>query len=287
LTILPESINFHITQRCNYCCRYCFAKYDNHGNELILEHQIKIINELIENGCKKINFAGGEPTLVSHLSYLIIHAKEQGAFTSLISNGTLLGENLLDLIQDSIDMIGLSIDSNRLEVENALGRTFKNLDERNSKFSHVNLIKNRARLINNYNIPLKINTIVTPLNWKENLTDLMCELKPKRWKVLEIHHINGVNNNFFEEIGQLEKWQFQQFLDCHKSLNPVVEDSNIISESYCMITPDGRFYQDTDDDYQYSTPILEVGALYAFKQINFSQVKYFKREGDYFKSTVG
>lgn len=92
----PESVNLHITEKCNYRCKFCFAKYQDSKKELGCNGFKRIINELAESSCKKINFAGGEPTLVSFLPELISHSKNQGLFTSIISNGTGINEDFLN-----------------------------------------------------------------------------------------------------------------------------------------------------------------------------------------------
>ena len=175
---LPNSINFHITQQCNYKCDFCFAKFDHNSYELSEIEQFELITELADSGCEKINFAGGEPTLVQNLSKLIKFSKDLGLFTSLISNGTGLTKKFLTKSYKNIDLIGLSIDSSDEEVNYQLGRCLTNNNEKIKPYSHVNLIKNRVELINRFNIPLKINTVVTSLNWNENLTDLISQLNP-------------------------------------------------------------------------------------------------------------
>jgi radical S-adenosyl methionine domain-containing protein 2 len=57
-----------------------------------------------------------------------------------------------------------------------------------------------------------------------------------------------------------------------------IEDNEDMIESYIMVEPSGRFYQNSmDGHYSYSLPITEVGAKSAFNQINFSLNKYDRR----------
>jgi len=53
-----------------------------------------------------------------------------------------------------------------------------------------------------------------------------------------------------------------------------------------MITPDGRFYQDTNNQHHYSQSILEIGIYEAFSQIKYQEKKYLMRGGDYFKYSI-
>ncbi|MHA1727969.1 MAG: viperin family antiviral radical SAM protein [Promethearchaeota archaeon] len=282
--IFPESVNFHLTQICNYRCKFCFAIYDCLERELNEKEAIRIIDELVKHNCLKINFAGGEPTLVKFLPNLIKYSKDLGLFVSLISNGTGISQNFLDKCGNSLDLIGLSVDSNNDTIERKLGRSYKNSLKINSNYSHIDMIMQRAETIHDYGIDLKINTTLTPLNWKDDLTDFLSELNPKRWKVFEVHRIYGINDSFFEKFGTLEQDQFNFFIKKHSKFNPVYETSEMILDSYCMITPDGRFYQNTENIHHYSKPILNIGLMNAFNQISFSTDKYHQRKGDYFKS---
>jgi len=280
---LPESINYHITERCNYCCKFCFARYKNHNKELSLKESLRLINILAENGCEKINFAGGEPTLIKHLPELINYSKDLELFVSIISNGTRIDKKFLSKCGKSLDIIGLSIDSSSDKIENKLGRCLKKYNSSNNSYSHINLIKNRVNLIKNFNIYLKINTTITPLNWNDDLREIILQLTPFRWKILEVHPIYGINDDFFKEFGKLDSWQFKSFIHRHSSLNPVWETSDMIMDSYCMITPDGCFFQDSYNYHHYSESILKFGALENFNRLEFNQNKFKFRKGDYFK----
>ena len=61
-------VNYHITNRCNYHCTYCFGKFDGQKDPSLKDAK-SIIDNIAEyfarndivNG--RINFAGGEHTL--------------------------------------------------------------------------------------------------------------------------------------------------------------------------------------------------------------------------------
>src|SRR3954453_6109191 len=59
---VPLSVNFHFTRRCNYECGFCFhtAKSSHLSS---LEDSKTVLKKLAIAGMKKINFAGGEPSL--------------------------------------------------------------------------------------------------------------------------------------------------------------------------------------------------------------------------------
>jgi len=283
---IPNSINFHITQRCNYRCDFCFAKFNQNCYELSEIEQFELITELIDNGCEKLNFAGGEPTLVKNLPKLIKFSKDLGVFTSLISNGTGLTKKFLESTYKDIDLIGLSIDSSIEEVNYQLGRCLIYNNEKIKPYSHINLIKNRVELIKKYNIPLKINTVVTSLNWNEDLTDFISLLHPIRWKILELTLLSECKFSFASKFESLKKWQFDKFIQTHKYLNPIIESNDISDESYLMITPNGKFFQNWYGEYYYSDSILEIGAINAFEQIKFSYKNFEIRGAEYFRNLI-
>lgn len=101
--------------------------------------------------------------------------------------------------------------------------------------------------------------------------------------MLEVHYLSEINNIFFNQVGFLEPWQFKTFINNHKFLNPEIKSSEMILESYCMITPDGCFYRDTNHKHNYSMPILKIGVVSAFNQIEFSKNKFESRNAEYFK----
>jgi len=283
---LPNSINFHITQRCNYKCHFCFATFGQNNRELSEIEQIELIKELTDNGCEKLNFAGGEPTLVKNLPKLIKFSKDLGVFTSLISNGTRLTKKFLEQTYKDIDLIGLSIDSAIEEINYQLGRCLTRNNEKIKPYSHINLIKNRVELIKKYNVPLKINTVVTSLNWDEDLNELISLLHPIRWKILELTLLSENKFSFASKFESLKTWQFDKFIQTHKNLNPIIESNDISNESYLMVTPNGKFFQNWCGEYYYSDSILEIGAMKAFEQIKFSSKNFELRGAEYFRNLI-
>ena len=87
-----RSVNWHITQRCNYSCRFCFSK--NLDQEIKnLETAQEILQYLRSMGMEKINLVGGEPLL--HLLFFDIAklVKSSSFVVSLVSNGYYLNDD--------------------------------------------------------------------------------------------------------------------------------------------------------------------------------------------------
>jgi radical S-adenosyl methionine domain-containing protein 2 len=81
--------------------------------------------------------------------------------------------------------------------------------------------------------------------------------------------------------------QFNSFVDKHlgRDLPVYAESNSAMTESYLMIDPKGRFYQNSasGSGYKYSECINDVGAGKALEQINFNHAvfiaRYFPVEG--------
>lgn len=108
-------INWHITEACNYKCRYCYAKWDGAGRELL--HDWSRVRNLLdelqaffhpENAANplrlhlswsgtRLNLAGGEPLLYQDASLRVLdYARSIGMAASIITNGSRFTGDLID-----------------------------------------------------------------------------------------------------------------------------------------------------------------------------------------------
>lgn len=103
-------INYHLTQACNFGCKFCFAKYEK--EQVGFEDQKAVIKNIASSGIfDSINFAGGEPLLVKKLPDLIQYAADLGLKVSVITNGYLLSDRNLEAIVPNLEMLGISCHS--------------------------------------------------------------------------------------------------------------------------------------------------------------------------------
>ena len=269
------SVNFHIVPRCNLRCDFCFATFRDVHGRLSTEDAMRIIRLLAEAGTEKLNFAGGEPTLHPQLPELIQEAKRLGMTTSVISNGL----RLLDVIKRSggaLDWAALSVDSASEATQKELGR---------GKGNHVAQALAIARASADAGCRLKLNTVVTALNWSEDMSAFVRAFKPERWKVFQVLRVVGQNDGRVEPL-LIGSEQFAAFLDRHQHLAeegiaPVPESNDAMTDSYAMIDPLGRFYGDHGGVHEVSRPILEVGVMHALRNIHFDHLKLEARGGIY------
>ncbi len=88
-----------VTRRCNLSCGYC-TEYDTVSPPIpapVLKRRIDAVHAL---GTLHICLLGGEPLLHPELSEVVAHASRH-ALTSVITNGFLLSDELVDALNDS------------------------------------------------------------------------------------------------------------------------------------------------------------------------------------------
>ena len=271
------TINWHIIQKCNYKCNYCFAKYTKDEKKEIHESKQKIevllyriydfFNTKYKGYTIRLNIAGGEPSLSKNFDFIIQKAYQIGFKVSIITNSSKLTTKFIESNAKYISMFATSIDSINDTTNIKIGRVHKDEILKVSKIiKNIELFKQL-----NYNIKIKINTVVNANNYDEYLGDLIDLIQPNKWKVLQALSIT-------KEI-YCTKNQFELFLNNHKSIktNIYKESNNDMVDSYIMIDPYGRFYQNSLVNYNYSDSILYIDVNSAFGQINFDIDKFKNR----------
>ena len=113
-------INYHITENCNFNCKFCFAKYAD--KTLKLENQKLVIEKIADSMLfDAINFAGGEPLLDKNIVEHIQCSSRLGLKPSLITNGFLLDSQTLQQILPYLTMIGISVHTFDNETKRKIG----------------------------------------------------------------------------------------------------------------------------------------------------------------------
>ena len=289
----PVVINWHLTEGCNFSCQYCYAHWERTDSvkDLIRDdHRVRgLLTELgrffqpndtarwlgYSKSSARLNIAGGEPLLFpSAVRSAVHHAREVGFRVSLITNGSLLTEELCHELAPKLDILGVSIDSGQSHINNLIGRVdnqgrFLDLDALGRCFD---VLRNR-----NPSLMVKLNTVVNRRNWEDDLSAVLDQIQPEKWKILRALPVTDRSQTVTQS-------EFQSFVDRHSSYRSiaVVEDNQDMVESYIMVDPQGRFFQNSpcSPGYEYSQPILEAGAEAAFDQVNFDVEKFCSRYPD-------
>ena len=242
-------VNYHITNRCNYHCTYCFGKF-NGQKDPTLDNAKKIVDNIalyfaqnnIADG--RINFAGGESTLYAHLDELIDYTSSLGIRVSIVTNGSLLTPERIRSWQGKVSCIGISIDSMDRETNLTIGRCCQN-----KVISFSQWIK-LAKAIHDCGIDLKFNTVVSRLNLDEDLSELYRVLSPKKIKLFQMHLIDGINDQ--AKPYEITESEFDSFCERNKTFESVIvaEPCGSMENSYLMVNPEGEFQLNNNGIYQ-------------------------------------
>ncbi|OCH16462.1 radical SAM protein [Aliivibrio sp. 1S165] len=279
-------INYHITEKCNYDCHYCYAKWakpnEIHRN---LDDMKTVLSNLAEyflspNPIQKqlqyqsvrLNFAGGEPLLLKQRFIdALDYAIKLGFKTSIITNGHLITDQFIVDHSHKLQLLGISYDSYSIEGQQQIGRitpTGKVLSPERLQ-SIFKQVKSQSPTTE-----LKINTVVNQYNTEENFTDLIAAIQPNKWKVLRVLPV-------FDSIQPISNQQFNAFVDRHQSVAHFMsaENNNSMTNSYLMLSPDGAFFQNGNNEQGYfkSRSLLTTPVDIALAETGFDAAKFAQR----------
>ena len=282
-------VNWHMTEACNYRCRYCYSKWHAEGAGKELFHSPKASAAMLaeiyryfspDNQARlgmewdsvRLSLAGGEPLLYSReIVGIVAQARELGFKVSLITNGSRLTQPLMTELAPQLSILGLSLDSAMASTNREIGRADRH--EQILSLSDLATIIESGRHLNPA-LSVKINTVVNALNFTEDMSQLIEQLAPDKWKVLRM--LPTITSDL-----AIASHEFAEFVARHKKLGGIMaaEDNNDMVESYIMIDPHGRFFQNSSQGigYRYSDAISKLGAEAAFRQIGWQADKFLSR----------
>lgn len=281
-------INYHITEKCNYDCHYCYAKWAK-PNELHrnVNQMKKVLRNLAESFLSpnpvwqqlqyesvRLNFAGGEPLLLKQRFIdALDYAVELGFKTSIITNGHLISDQFIAEHSHKLQLLGISYDAGNVENQNQkqIGRSTPS-----GKVLSPERLQSIFQQIR-YHSPsteLKINTVVNQYNTEEDFTDLIASIQPNKWKVLRVLPV-------FDSIQTISDQQFHAFVERHQPVSHLmsVENNDSMTNSYLMLSPDGAFFQNGSHDQGYfkSRPLLTTPVEVALAETGFDAAKFAQR----------
>jgi uncharacterized protein len=218
---LSEGPTLHIvvpTLRCNYTCKYCYAyraSEDDKDKDMDLETMKKTIDFIISSPAKSlvIEFTGGEPLIRFDLikqgiEYAIQIGKQHNKkiFFSLVSNGNLLTEDVVDYIIKHKIGLCMSLDGPK-EIHDANRKlTSGKISSFDDVVSKIKLLQKKE--YNAINV-LPVVTRETLCQWKE-MVDLYISLgiKNLRFKYLSRFGFasNSWNNQSYSAEEYLDAW---------------------------------------------------------------------------------
>lgn len=235
-------VNLHILENCNYRCKYCFSHFGS-KKILSLDDWKNIVDNISSSiNVKRFNIAGGEPLMYPQIDELIYYIKSKGISVSIITNGILLSESFLEKHTDTLEIIGISMDSLSEKTLSKLGcKTSRGNILTKEKFFAI------AKKIKENGIKLKINTVVTKENHTELLSKDLKELDIDRWKILKM---KPFKNEYFSNYGlDITDSEFDLFIENNKEVGNIVIEKSMVN-SYILIDSQGFLLDNSGDSYK-------------------------------------
>lgn len=135
----PLNVELLVSSRCNLNCVMCnvwrLAEKDPSiaQKELEITEYENLLDELSSLGTRSLCISGGEPLLKKGVFSIIKKAKEKNLFVELITNGTLITNEIAQkLLASDVDLVTVSIDAPTAEVHDQI-RGAKGLWERSTR----------------------------------------------------------------------------------------------------------------------------------------------------------
>ena len=137
------------TTKCNLNCKMCFRHtwFDEPICDLSLEDYRKVL-ETMPKSVETIFFGGmGEPLFHKDILTMIRLAAETGAEVELLTNGTLLTENMIHgILEAGLSKLWISIDD--LETDSSIHTGSDDADPEHSGHNHSGRVLSNIRLLN-------------------------------------------------------------------------------------------------------------------------------------------
>ncbi len=261
-------INLHFTDFCNYHCKHCFVKKENY--ELSFDELKTIVDKIQKyfnaNNIKgRINLAGGEPLMSRNIDKLIEYISSKNIDVSIITNGYYLDDEFIERHINQISTIGISVDSLDYDTNIKIGRCFKANVLSKEQLIHL------CNKIRKSGIKLKINTCISKLNINENFNDFIYEVKPDRYKILQMSCDESDIRNRNNVVTDEEVKTFLSRID----YKYIYENAEEMKHSYIIIDSEGNIA--TDNSHASNISIFNYELEDAIQLLNVDYKNYIKR----------
>ena len=161
---LPLWLLAELTYACPLQCPYCSNPLDFHlhKNELSTEEWLEVLQQARAMGATQLGFSGGEPLLRRDLEVLILHARQLGYYTNLITSGVGMDEARIKRFKEAgLDHIQVSFQASSEVLNDFIGGT--------TSFQHK---LEMARQVKAYGYPMVLCVVIHRLNI-DHMSDIL------------------------------------------------------------------------------------------------------------------
>ena len=106
-----RGIQIHPSRLCNLSCLHCYSSSSpKERDTLDVALLCNALSDAVDEGYNYVSLSGGEPLLYHPLETLLKHAKSLNYTTAIATNGMLLDERRLNMLEGKTDLIAISLD---------------------------------------------------------------------------------------------------------------------------------------------------------------------------------
>lgn len=107
----PTHMSIELTDGCNLACRHCYRwSSPAQGHRLPTERILTLLEEMREAGVTSVELTGGEPTFHPDFDRIMLRCAQVFDLTAILTNGTLLGPERIELLCKHADRVVLQLD---------------------------------------------------------------------------------------------------------------------------------------------------------------------------------
>lgn len=198
----PLDYYFDYTNACNLKCAHCYNR-EYLNCDTMSEEQIEyVIKDMYDNGVMRLHLAGGEPTLFPEkLRKYMETAKKYGIVTSMSSNGTMVTDEIGDILMEN-DVISFTISlESANEEKNAKIRGKGSLER--AKDGIRKIVEYRRRNDGKFNISIKMSyDVETTEEEFEEMIKLAIELKVDILKLINPERCEFHEKGYYSKVAE-------------------------------------------------------------------------------------
>nr|MDO8118165.1 radical SAM protein [Candidatus Sigynarchaeota archaeon] len=163
---IPIVVSIHVTNKCNLRCKYCYSnsdgRFDAPPEDFSTTELKAYLAEMKRLGTRWIIFLGGEPMLRKDIGILIHHVNNLGMLSELVTNGTLIEENIKKI--KDVDLLCISLDGGVVSNDAVRG-----------KGSFKKVLKG-LEIVTSYGIKTRIHAVITRFNANHHDVNVLAEI---------------------------------------------------------------------------------------------------------------
>lgn len=209
-----------VTRACNLRCLHCL---NNSGtkleNQLSYEELKNLILKYSENGIQEIRFTGGEPLVYKNIYDLIKLATDNGIYTSIGTNGTLITKDIANKLKKAgLKYAIVSIDG-----------TIEKHDEIRGKGNYEKSI-NGIENLEEVGIKTRVNSVIMKTNMEDIIKLAKQFNKERRYLMIRRFIESGRGENLVDNVLSKSDYEFVK-----NSLKEELLNDNYINGHYLRV----------------------------------------------------